>query len=128
EPFLVVNGDIATDFPFRELKSRSVDMAHLILVDNPDHHAEGDFGLDNRGRVIENGLKCYTFSGIGLYRPELFANLPAGVRKLGPLLREAIARGQVSGQKFSGFWMDIGTEERLQKLELYYQQREQGNE
>ena len=121
--FLVVNGDIATDFPFAELKNRTVDLAHLVLVDNPEHHPQGDFCLDSTGKVIENGAEHFTFSGIGLYRPELFSNTPAGSSKLGPLLRQAIAMQRVSGQKFAGFWMDIGTPERLQELDFYYTQR-----
>ena len=118
--FLVVNGDIATDFPFAELKNQAVDLAHLVLVDNPEHHPQGDFGLDNTGKVLENCTEKLTFSGIGLYRPELFINIPAGSSKLGPLLRQAMANQRVSGQKFAGFWMDIGTPERLQDLNFLY--------
>jgi N-acetyl-alpha-D-muramate 1-phosphate uridylyltransferase len=114
--FLVVNGDIAPNFPFAELKNQAVDLAHLVLVENPEHHPQGDFGLDNTGEVIEHCSEKLTFSGIGLYRPELFSNVPAGSSKLGPLLRQAIANHRVSGQKFTGFWMDIGTPERLQEL------------
>jgi len=120
DAFLVVNGDIATDFPFAELKSQTVDLAHLILVDNPAHHPEGDFGLDKSGLVVANHTEQFTFSGIGLYRPELFNNIPSGPCKLGPLLRQAISDGRVSGQKMEGFWMDIGTPERLQELDFYY--------
>jgi len=120
EVFLVVNGDIATDFPFAELKNQPVDLAHLILVDNPVHHPEGDFGLDNSGLVVTDAVERFTFSGIGLYRPELFHDIPAGPSKLGPLLRQSIAGGRVSGQKMDGFWMDIGTPERLQELDSYY--------
>ena len=123
EVFLVVNGDIATDFPFAELKNLTVDLAHLVLVDNPEHHPQGDFCLDNTGKVIENCIEKLTFSGIGLYRPELFSNTPAGSSKLGPLLRQAIANQRVTGQKFAGFWMDIGTPERLQELNLLYTTR-----
>ena len=119
EVFLVINGDIATDFPFAELKNCTVDLAHLVLVNNPEHHPTGDFGLDNTGNVIESGSEQYTFSGIGLYRPELFEHTPTGKSKLGPLLRQAIAMRQVSGQRFSGFWMDIGTPERLQEMDLF---------
>lgn len=126
--FLVVNGDIATDFPYSELKNRKVDLAHLILVDNPEHHAGGDFGLSDGGLVTEKNDQSFTFSGIGLYRPELFQGLSAGIRKLGPLLREAIANQRVTGQKYSGFWMDIGTKERLEQLGLYYQQRENNDD
>jgi MurNAc alpha-1-phosphate uridylyltransferase len=123
EVFLVVNGDIATDFPFAELKNQAVDLAHLVLVDNPEHHPQGDFCLDHTGKVIENCTKKLTFSGIGLYRPELFSNTPAGSSKLGPLLRQAIANQRVSGQKYAGFWMDIGTPERLQELNLLHTTR-----
>ncbi len=122
--FLVVNGDIATDFPFADLKNLPVDLAHLVLVDNPAHNAQGDFGLNRSGLVVSNGTEQrLTFSGIGLYSPELFNNTPAGISKLAPLLRLAIANGRVSGQKMNGFWMDIGTPERLQELDFYYRQQ-----
>ncbi|WP_333874908.1 N-acetylmuramate alpha-1-phosphate uridylyltransferase MurU [Methylobacter sp.] len=123
EAFLVVNGDIATDFPFAELKKRTVDLAHLVLVDNPVHNAQGDFGLNKFGLVLSNSTEQFTFSGIGLYRPELFSDMPKGPSKLGPLLRQAIAAGRVSGQKMDGFWMDIGTPERLLELDYYYTQQ-----
>lgn len=122
EVFLVVNGDIATGFPFAELKHVPVDLAHLILVSNPEHNKSGDFGLDNSGLVVANSAEQFTFSGIGLYRPELFSDVPAGPSKLAPLLRRAIANGRVSGQKTNAFWMDIGTPERLQELDFYYAQ------
>lgn len=120
EPFLVVNGDIATDFLFAKLHDVQVDLAHLILVDNPQHHPGGDFGLDAEGGVIENGSQPFTFSGIGIYDPALFADTPPGVSKLGPLLRRAIAGQRVTGQKYDGFWLDVGTPERLNELDLYY--------
>jgi N-acetyl-alpha-D-muramate 1-phosphate uridylyltransferase len=123
EVFLVVNGDIVTDFPFAELINMTVDLAHLVLVNNPEHHLQGDFGLDNTGKVIENCTEKLTFSGIGLYRPELFSNIPAGSSKLGPLLRKAIASQRVTGQHFAGFWMDIGTPERLQELDYLLNKR-----
>jgi MurNAc alpha-1-phosphate uridylyltransferase len=122
EMFLVVNGDIATDFPFAKLKNLTIDLAHLVLVDNPAHNAQGDFGLNENGLVVLNSTEQLTFSGIGLYRPELFNNIPPGPSKLGPLLRKAIAAGNVSGQRMNGFWMDIGTPERLQQLDAYYRQ------
>lgn len=115
--FLVVNGDIATDFPFAALKKVSVDLAHIVLIDNPPHHTQGDFALDNSGKVTENENHRYTFSGIGLYHPDLFSKTPPGKSKLAPLLREAIAAKKATGQHYSGFWMDIGTPERLQELD-----------
>jgi MurNAc alpha-1-phosphate uridylyltransferase len=119
--FLVVNGDIATDFPFATLKQQTVELAHVVLVNNPVHHPDGDFALDDAGGVSEHGDEKFTFSGIGLYRAEWFAALAPGVRKLAPLLREAMAAGRVSGQRHAGFWLDVGTPARLQELERRYQ-------
>ncbi len=121
-PFLVVNGDIACDFPLALLRGKRIDLAHLVLVDNPPHHAGGDFFLEEDGRLSEHGPKKLTFSGIGVYRPELFAGLTPGSLKLGPLLRKVMPQGQVSGEKHDGFWMDIGTPERLRDLAKHYQQ------
>jgi MurNAc alpha-1-phosphate uridylyltransferase len=119
QPFLVVNGDIATDFPFAGLKNIPVDLAHLVLVDNPLHHTKGDFGIDSSGRVTDSDNQRFTFSGIGLYHPDLFGKTLPGKSKLAPLLREAISEKKVTGQYYSGFWMDIGTPERLQELDSH---------
>jgi N-acetyl-alpha-D-muramate 1-phosphate uridylyltransferase len=119
EVFLVVNGDIATDFPFAELKKITVDLAHIVLVDNPVHHKRGDFALGSAGQVTENDNHRFTFSGIGLYHPDLFSKTPPGKSKLAPLLREAIAAKKATGQHYPGFWMDIGTPERLQELDKH---------
>lgn len=120
EPFLVVNGDVASDFDFAKLYNKPIDMAHLVLVNNPAHHADGDFGLQH-DRVLASAAQQFTFSGIGLYRPELFAQTQPGKSKLAPLLRQAMQQGKVSGEHHPGFWMDIGTPERLKELENYYQ-------
>lgn len=114
--FLVVNADIATDFSYAQLHKLKLDLAHLVLIDNPVHHPQGDFGLDNLGQVGVHLSERLTFSGIGLYHTDLFKGLESGSRKLGVLLRGAIEAGRVSGQYFPGFWMDIGTPERLQAL------------
>ncbi|ESS73129.1 nucleotidyl transferase [Methyloglobulus morosus KoM1] len=119
DPFLVVNGDIATDFPFAELKKASLDLIHLVMVDNPTHHAKGDFGLRSSGQLTDNDAQRYTFSGIGVYHPDLFINTLPGKRKLLPLLLEAIAAKKATGQHYSGFWMDIGTPERLDELDRH---------
>ncbi len=116
EPFLVVNGDVASDFPFENLKHCPEGLAHIVLVDNPPHHPQGDFALQG-GKVMAEGEPKYTFSGIGMYRPELFAGRKPGKFPLAPLLREAMAGGLVSGQIHTGFWMDIGTVERLRELD-----------
>lgn len=126
-PFVVVNGDIFCDYDLARLPElagqmlRNHDMAHLVMVDNPSHHPKGDFTLQ-AGRIITTitGTRSphLTFSGIGLYQPSLFANIPRGsVAPLAPLLREQIALGKVSGEHHSGRWSDIGTTQRLHELD-----------
>jgi MurNAc alpha-1-phosphate uridylyltransferase len=155
EPFAVVNGDIYCDYDFSHLPAQaaalaaSADMAHLVLVDNPEHNLKGDFALQ-AARVIPStppslpnppmpplsggsksgeepspplirgarGVEVLTFSGIGLYKPQLFSHIPRGSKApLAPLLREQIAAGRVSGEHHRGLWMDIGTPQRLDELD-----------
>lgn len=117
-PFLAVNGDLFCDFNFSSLAVRELGrrLAHLVLVANPAHHPEGDFTL--RGsQVSEAGTLRWTFSGIGLYRPELFASVKPGAKaQIATLLRPAMARGQVSGEVYRGVWHDVGTPRRLAEL------------
>ena len=120
QPFMVVNGDIATDFPFDQLKNRLNKLAHLVMVANPMHHAQGDFGLLENEAVVLDADELFTFSGIGVYDPRLFSDIELGHCKLGQVLRQAINNGQVTGQLYSGFWMDIGTPERLDELNGRY--------
>ena len=120
QPFMVVNGDIATDFPFDQLKNRLNKLAHLVMVANPVHHAQGDFGLLENEAVVLDADELFTFSGIGVYDPRLFGDIEPGHCKLGQVLRQAINNGQVTGQLYSGFWMDIGTPERLNELNGRY--------
>lgn len=128
EPFLVVNGDVWCDYPCLPITFNSTDLAHLVLVQNPPHHPAGDFALDSSGRVFDKSndakLPHYTFSGIGYYHPALFADLPHGKRALAPLLRQAMANGQISGDYFGGDWRDIGTPERLASLDQDLQARQ----
>ncbi|MBI5450294.1 MAG: nucleotidyltransferase family protein [Gammaproteobacteria bacterium] len=116
-PFIVINGDIWTDFPLASLPHVPEGLAHLVLVDNPDHHPDGDFVLSG-ARCLAAGSPRLTFSGIGLYHPQLFAGCSAGRFPLAPLLRAAMARGAVSGQHYQGAWFDIGTPERLAMLDV----------
>ncbi len=115
-PFIVVNADVWTDFPFARLRQLPEALAHLVLVDNPSHHLSGDFALV-RGRVSLTGWPKLTFSGIGVYRAELFDDCQPGRFSLSAVLRHAIARGLVSGEHHRGLWMDVGTPERLTELQ-----------
>lgn len=126
EPFLVVNGDIATDFPFGMLTQLPIDLAHLVLVPNPAHHPGGDFGL-NEGKALDGGNPRFTFGGIGIYSRELFKDCSAGSFPLAPLLRTAMAHAAVSAQLHDGFWMDIGTVERLRDFDDYLRARLQAS-
>ncbi len=115
-PFLVVNGDVWCDFPLTLPILPDGLLAHLVLVDNPEHHPDGDFAL-RAGRVSNLGVQRLTFSGIGIYHPDLFAGCRPGAFKLAPLLRTACDQGRVGGEHYRGLWMDIGTPERLQRLD-----------
>ncbi len=125
-PFLVVSGDILCDFPFERLIGHdSVGLAHLVMVDNPDHHPRGDFCLAGDGRLGIDSGPCLTFSGIAVYRPEMFTELAPGRRPLRPLFNQAVAKGQLSGEHYRGHWSDIGTAERLAAAECYLAQQDQ---
>lgn len=114
--FIALNADIWTDYPLGELPDSPEGLAHLVMVDNPPHHTQGDFALQD-GRLNVEASPRLTFSGIGVYRAELFAGLTDGVRPLGPLLRKAMQAGKVSGEHYHGQWMDVGTPERLAELD-----------
>lgn len=116
EPFIVVNGDVFTDYNFSQLPEKLQSLAHLVLINNPEHHLEGDFSLQE-GRVLAPSAETLTYSGIAVLQPELFVDCQAGAFKLAPLLRQAIAQGQVSGEHFTGRWIDVGTAERLAAAE-----------
>ena len=116
EPFVVVNGDIWTDYPLQRLPREPDALAYLVLVDNPPHHPEGDFHLTD-GRIMLQGEPRLTFSGIGVYRSQLFEDCRPGAFRLAPVLRKAMAAGLVRGEHYSGRWMDVGTPERLRDLD-----------
>ncbi len=123
EIFLVVNGDIFTNMDFNncryeaEVMQQHNKLAHLYLVDNPPQHTHGDFAL-NAGLVEDAGPDKLTFSGVGIYHPQLFASVEQGQpAKLAPILRAAMLSEQVSGEHFQGEWHDIGTPERLSALD-----------
>lgn len=115
DPFLVVNGDIYTDYPFDRIPRIISSLAYLILVSNPHHNPGGDFYLED-GRVMDEGPEKLTFSGIGVYRPALFSGCTPGRFPLAPLLRKAMRQGAVTGEHYCGTWNDVGTPERLMEL------------
>jgi MurNAc alpha-1-phosphate uridylyltransferase len=119
-PFLVVNGDVWCDWDFRRARALSDRFAHLVFVDNPAQHTDGDFCLD--GETVRYAAErigpTYTYAGTGVFSPRFFADVPDGaVLKLRPLLDAAIARNQLTGEHHAGRWIDVGTPERLAELD-----------
>jgi MurNAc alpha-1-phosphate uridylyltransferase len=119
QPFWVVNGDISCDFHYALRALPSGMLAHLVLVANPEHHPRGDFVLRGERIVSPNveGPAQLTFAGISILSPALFSGAQPGRFPLAPLLRAAVASAQVSGEYHAGRWTDVGTPERLQRLD-----------
>lgn len=115
EPFIVVNSDTYTDFDYADLEIAARSLAHLVLVPNPVQHPHGDFSLLH-GDVLEEGAARFTYSGIGIYRPEFFADCTSGRFPLLPWLRRASAARRLQGEVFRGRWEDVGTPGRLAAL------------
>jgi MurNAc alpha-1-phosphate uridylyltransferase len=115
-PFLVVNGDIWTDYPFARLRAVKCDWAHLVMIANPAHNPRGDFALLG-ARIRYEGEEKLTFSGIGVYHPRLFDGCEPGKFSVVPLLRSAMKNHLVTGEHYAGCWDDIGTLERLESIE-----------
>lgn len=125
-PFVLVNADVWTAYPFARLRTAlaSGDLVHLVLVPNPAHHPAGDFGLNDAGRLVPRDMTdgpTYTYSGIAVFAPALFASLAPGKAPLLPLLKQAMAAGRASGEFFAGEWVDVGTPERLAELDRQLQ-------
>ena len=126
-PFLLVNGDVFTDIDFATLPREPAGLAHLVLIDNPQHHPQGDFVLRADGRLDgDTATARLTYSGIGVFRPALLDRWFDTVHDtatgsvprfpLAPLLRAAMRRGEVSGEHHRGLWTDVGTPERLDEV------------
>jgi MurNAc alpha-1-phosphate uridylyltransferase len=123
-PFLLLNGDVFTDINLTDLVQRGLAqemLAHLCLVDNPEHHPKGDFSLSPQGLVSDT--PSLTFAGVSLISPALFTQCQSGRFPLAPLLRRAMQTQQVSGEYHRGFWLDVGTPERLNYLQQYVSQK-----
>lgn len=117
EPFLVVNGDVWTDFDFATMpRLPEWADAHLVMVPNPSHVAKGDFGVDD-GYVVQRDTDRFTYSGLGIYTSGFFTGCQPGKFPLKPLLDRSIAARRLSGQVYRGVWLDIGTPQRLAELE-----------
>lgn len=127
QPLLLVNGDIWCDYNLQQLPQlHPDDLGHLILTDNPTHNPEGDFILTSQGRVQSKAQSyadgaAHTFSGISLLNPALIpeSTVSPPPLALGPLLRQAADQGKLSGEYFSGYWLDVGTPERLRQLDAH---------
>lgn len=131
-PFLVINGDVLTNIDFAQAfkiskkLQQTGKLAHLWLVNSPGHHPEGDFSLTDQGDIIERQPEnpAFTFSGVGVYHPALFNEIPRYTRaKLAPLLRTAMQTGLVSGEYYDGYWLDVGTVERLQQANQWFAEK-----
>ncbi len=127
-PFWVINGDIWSDIDLSRLVVEPEGLAHVVLVDNPVHHPDGDFCL--HGDRVESGGDAprLTFSGIGCYRPELFAGQAVEWAPLAPILRRAMTRAQITGEHYRGHWWDIGTPARLAQLDAWLSRQRAGAE
>lgn len=119
EPFILVNGDVWTDFDLAKLSQTQLSdnhLAHLLLTDKAEHNPKGDFALKDNLVQLEGEAK-FTFAGLSVLSPRLFDTVTVGETKaLAPILKQAISQGQVTGELISADWVDVGTLERLEKL------------
>ena len=118
DPFIVVSGDIWTDYPLQKLFDRphGADTAHFIMVPNPSFHPRGDFSLQD-GRISEAHAPRYTYANIGVFTAEFFAECEPGCFPLVPIMRRWIREGRVSGELYEGEWRNIGTPAQLAALD-----------
>ena len=119
-PFLVISGDVWTDYPFEQLITKQTRGAHLVLVDNPSYHPLGDFALEGQ-YVARKEAEKYTFGCIGVFHPEMFLAHQEDVFPLSAVLDHAIDSGHVTGEHYSGVWFNVGTPEELLNVERFYQ-------
>ena len=115
-PFVLVNGDVWTDYEFNKLPTELDSLAHLVMISNPPHNTKGDFSLAD-DLLSQSGENKLTYSGIGVYHPDLFSECSAGRFPLAPLLKAAMDGNKITGEHFTGQWVDVGTPERLTELD-----------
>lgn len=122
ENFILINGDVFTDYNFKNLADLEIQknyLAHLVLTKNPEHNINGDFYLDKNNQITQNNSgEKLTYTGIAIYSPKLFKDLTPGYRELGELLRQQINKNNLSGEFYNGLWISVDTPERLKKAEL----------
>lgn len=118
DPFLVLSGDIWTDYPLLRCLAQpaSEDLGHWVLVANPAFHVRGDFCLRD-GRLHDGDGPRYTYANIGVFRPAFFSGCAAGRFALAPLMFEWLRRGRISGELYQGAWHNVGTPEQLAQLD-----------
>ncbi|KGH50811.1 nucleotidyl transferase [Acinetobacter idrijaensis] len=122
EPFILLNGDVWTTMDFAPLLDIDLkdNLAHLVLVQNPEQHPEGDFTLAaGKAYTFDQQVEGenLTFSGVSVLDPKMFQGLETGKRPLAPLLKAAMQNQQVAASKLVGIWVDVGTPERLTALD-----------
>ncbi len=118
EPFIIAAADLWTDYPYERLVNHTnLQHAHLVLIDNPPWHPQGDFDLGKHKQVCLSQSPKLAFSGIGVYHPNLFAGCQPGTFPIGPLLQRAIKAKQVTGERYEGVLLNIGTPEQLAALQ-----------
>jgi MurNAc alpha-1-phosphate uridylyltransferase len=117
EPFIVVSADIYSDYDYASLPAEPAGLAHLVMVPNPEWHARGDFTLHNGALAEEGDGERLTFGNIGVYRPELVRDEAPGRFKLLPMYQRAMREGRLSGERFDGFWRNIGNPRQLAELD-----------
>jgi MurNAc alpha-1-phosphate uridylyltransferase len=116
DPFIVMSSDIISDYPLQQLPRLSKQLAHLVLVDNPSFHSEGDFYL-KESSIQDHGEKKLTFGNIGIYHPALFSGYKPLKFPLNIIFRDAIKKGSITGEHYSGFWRNMGTPDDLKECE-----------
>lgn len=112
KPFILMSADVLSDYPLENLCNKSNECGHLVMVNNPSHHQQGDFALAVDGHLSLEGDKL-NYAGIGIYHPKLFENYAPGYRKIGDVMREAVLKKQLTGEYYVGQWLNVDTPQRL---------------